>query len=73
MNMNALKKAFLQGIPAAAAAWVFYGLFTSLFDDDPFLEQMFESSGILFGICMAVIGVCFFYRKAASAGETVNA
>lgn len=62
MNKNALKKAFIQGIPAAVLAWFAYGVFTSLFDDSVF-EQMFESSGIFFGVVMAVLAVGCFYRN----------
>ena len=61
MNMNALKKACTAGIPAAILSWFAYGMFTSLFDDS-ILEQMFEPSGIFFGIVMAVLAVGCFYR-----------
>ncbi len=50
MNKDALKKAFLHGIPTSAVAWFFYGLVTSLFDDDSIFELMFESSGIFFAV-----------------------
>ena len=62
MNKDALKKAFLHGIPTGVIAWFFYGLFTSLFDDDSIFELMFESSGILFAVCMTVTAVVFCYR-----------
>ena len=51
-----------RSVPAAVLAWFAYGVFTSLFDDSVF-EQMFETSGIFFGIVMAVLAVGCFYRS----------
>ena len=73
MNKDALKKAFLHGIPAGAVAWFFYGLVTSLFDDDSIFELMFESSGILFAVCMTAIAVILGYQnmtKRKNTGES---
>ena len=68
MKTNALKTALIRGLPAAFLAWFSYGAFTSFFDDT-ILEQMFDSSGILFGVLMAVLAVCFFYRSALKNGK----
>ena len=63
MNKDIVTRTFIKGIASATAAWVFYGLFTSLFDDDTVLEQMFDSSGVFFAVCMAILATVFYYRK----------
>ena len=63
MDKNILIKAFRQGTIGAVLAWIFYGVITSLFDDDPLFEEMFETSGILFAVFMAVAGIVCCYRK----------
>ncbi len=77
MNNNALKKALTLGVPAGALAWLLYGVLTSLFDDDSIFEQMFDSSGIFFGVVMMVIAAVYYYRNAlkapaAEAAETAE-
>ena len=63
MNKNLLIRAFRQGTIGAIAGWVLYGVLTSLLDDDPLFEEMFETSGILFAVFMAVAGIVCCYRK----------
>lgn len=66
MNKDHTIKAFTQGIAAALLAWIGYGAFTSLFDDT-IIDKMFDSSGILFAVCMVIVAVSFFFRSAKKA------
>ena len=63
MNKNLLIRAFRQGTIGAIAGWVLYGVLTSLLDDDPLFEEMFETSGILFAVFMAVTAITCCYHN----------
>ena len=63
MNKNLLIRAFRQGTIGAIAGWVLYGVLTSLLDDDPLFEEMFETSGILFAVFMAVVAIAGCYHN----------
>ena len=71
MNKNLLIRAFRQGTIGAIAGWVLYGVLTSLLDDDPLFEEMFETSGILFAVFMAVLVTVCCYRNCKKT-ETVK-
>ena len=49
MNMEALKKGLLQGIPSGIVTWLIYGLvFRLLIDKKPFSEALFSRDSIVF-------------------------
>ena len=73
MNRNILIRACKQGTIGAVVGWLLYGVLTSLLDDDPLFEEMFETSGILFAVFMAVlVTVCCYHncKKAETAKES---
>ena len=71
MNKNIMIKALRQGTIGAVLGWILYGVMTSLFDDGPLFEEMFETSGILFAVFMAVLVTVCCYRNCKKA-ETVK-
>lgn len=63
MNKNIMIKALRQGTIGAVLGWILYGVMTSLFDDGPLFEEMFETSGILFAVFMAVTAITCCYHN----------
>ena len=71
MNMEALKKALLYGIPSGIVAWLIYGLvFRLLIDKKPLNEALFGRDSIIFFIiCTVVEVIVYCVRQARKAGK----
>ena len=62
MNVEALKKALLQGIPSGIASWLIYGLvFQMLIDREPFKEALFGRDSIVFLVVIVVVEIVVIY------------
>lgn len=66
MNLEALKKALLYGIPSGIVTWLIYGLvFRMLIDKKPFNEALFGRGSIVFMVICIVVEVIAYYLKQA--------
>ena len=62
MNMDALKRALLKGIPSGILSWLLYaGVFGMLIDKQPAKTAFFERSTILFFVVVTVVEVVLYY------------
>lgn len=62
MNLEALKKALIRGIPTGIASWLIYGLvFRLLIDKKPFKEALFGRDSIIFLIIVVIVEIIIYY------------
>lgn len=62
MNMEALKKALLKGIPSGITSWLIYGLvFKMLIDKKPFKEAMSDRDSIIFLVLVAILEIAIYF------------
>ena len=62
MNVQALKKALICGIPNGIVTWLIYGLvFKLLIDKDPLKEALFGRDSIIFLIIVTIVEMVIYY------------
>ena len=63
MNMNALKKALIKGIPAGLGLSALYVTFRLLLNGGTIESHLFSTYGILTMICLPIAWVAIFFCK----------
>ncbi|MBQ9257909.1 MAG: hypothetical protein IJ181_12455 [Acidaminococcaceae bacterium] len=62
MNMEALKKALLQGIPSGIVSWLIYGLiFKLLIEKESFKDALFDKDSLIFLAIVTVFEIIVYY------------
>ena len=70
MNMEALKKALLQGVASGVVTWLIYGLvFQMLIDKEPFKEALFGLDSIVFLVIITIVEVVLYYLRQAKGAK----